>query len=156
MRFAQATDQPVVSVCLLTYNHDKWIAQAIESALMQEFDLPCEFIIADDCSTDQTREILLQYAEKYPIKLLLQEKNKGAAANWRDLVNAAVGTYVAFFEGDDAWIDPSKLTKQFNVLENNPDVALCYSNAKVYDTKNPNSNIYFKNGNEHPKILNSH
>lgn len=144
MRFATESEKPVVSVCLLSYNHEKYIKTAIESVLMQETDFPCELIIAEDCSTDSTRKIILSYAEKYPIKLILQEKNLGMQKNLRSLLNAPEGKYVAFFEGDDSWTDPMKLKKQFDILESNPNVAVCYANAKIFDTKNPASNVWFK------------
>jgi glycosyltransferase involved in cell wall biosynthesis len=148
MRFAQPDEQPLVSVCVVTYNHENWINEAIESVLMQETDFLCEFIIADDSSKDNTRNIVLSYAEKYPIKLILQEKNKGAGENIKDLFAAPRGKYVALLEGDDAWKDKYKLQKQFNLLEQNPDISLCYGNSLINDTLNPDSNIYFKTGNK--------
>ena len=119
---------PLLSVCLITYNHASFIRHAIEGVLMQQVNFDWEFIIADDCSTDDTRAIVLEYAEKYPIliKPLLQEKNVGAAKNWLDLLGAAKGNYIAYFEGDDYWIDPCKLQKQVDYLELNPSVSLCF------------------------------
>ena len=78
---------PLVSVCLITYNHEKYIAQAIESVLMQKVDFEWEIIIAEDCSTDNTREILISYKQKHPtlIKLILQSENVGPAQNFLDL-----------------------------------------------------------------------
>lgn len=143
MKFATKDEVPLVSVCIITYNHEKYIAAAIESVLMQMTDFPCDLIIAEDCSKDATRKILLEYAEKYPIKLILQPVNVGAARNWKTLMDAPTGKYVAYFEGDDSWTDPEKLQKQFNILEKNPEAALCYSNALIHDTQNPGSNICF-------------
>ncbi len=117
MTFASQNETPLVSICLLTYNHQRWIHEAIDSILRQETDFPCELIIAEDCSTDRTREIVLSYAEKYPIRLILQEKNKGAMRNLKDLMDAPAGKYVAYIEGDDSWIDPLKLKKQSCLLE---------------------------------------
>src|SRR5947209_14512193 len=97
MRFALENETPLVSVCLLTYKHEDYISKAIESVLEQETDFPCEFIIADDCSPDNTRTILKSYAEKYPIKLILQEKNVGMQRNIKSLWDTPVGKYVAFF-----------------------------------------------------------
>jgi glycosyltransferase involved in cell wall biosynthesis len=154
IRFATENEKPLVSICIITYNHEQYITSAIDSVLMQETDFTCEMIIADDVSTDKTREILHKYAAKYPIKLLLQKKNKGAAFNWRDLMEAPTGKYVAYFEGDDSWIDPFKLKKQFDLLENDKNIVLCYSNAKILDTRNPNSTIYFKEGNSPPLFKN--
>lgn len=152
MKFATDGEPPLVSVCLLTYNHQRWIEEAIESVLKQETGFPCEFIIAEDCSNDQTREIVLRYAEKFPIRLILQEKNKGAMRNLKDLMDAPAGKYVAYIEGDDSWLDPLKLEKQAKLLEQNDDIALCYSNAKMFDTENPASVIFFQEGKKPPAI----
>jgi glycosyltransferase involved in cell wall biosynthesis len=150
MRFAVGDEKPLVSICLLTYKHERWIRTAIDSILMQETDFACEFIIAEDCSPDKTREIVLSYAEKYPIKLILQEKNKGAMSNLRDLMNAPIGKYVAYMEGDDSWIDPLKLKKQAALMESDDSIGLCYANAKTFDTQNPESVIFFEEGRKPP------
>jgi len=124
--------QPLVSVCLITYNHEKFIAQAIESVLMQKVNFGWEFIIADDCSTDRTREIIKQYKAKHPfIKLILQEKNVGPAQNFDDLIKSPTGKYIAYFEGDDYWTDSLKLQKQVDFLEANPDFAICFHKVGV-------------------------
>jgi glycosyltransferase involved in cell wall biosynthesis len=129
------TPTPLLSVCLITYNHEKYIRQAIEGVLMQEVDFEWELIIADDCSTDGTRAILTEYKEKYPnrISLILQEKNVGPAQNWLDLITAPKSKYIAYFEGDDYWIDKTKLQQQIDFLEKNPGYTLCHSDVKVID-----------------------
>lgn len=156
LKFAGEDEQPLVSVCIITYNHEKWITAAIDSVLEQETDFPCEVIIADDCSTDSTREILKGYAKKYPIKLILQKKNKGAKENWKDLMKAPTGKYIAYFEGDDAWVHPLKLQKQVDVLKTNPHVSLCYSNATIVDTKNPALTIFFSEKSKPKQLLNKY
>jgi|LSQX01.2.fsa_nt_gb glycosyltransferase involved in cell wall biosynthesis len=115
--------QLMLSVGMLTYNHEKYIAQAIDSILMQEVNFDYEIVIADDCSTDNTREIILDYQKRYPdiIKPLFQEKNLGSQKNANALRTACSGKYRATLEGDDYWISPSKLQKQVDFLENNPD-----------------------------------
>lgn len=122
--------EPIVSVCLITYNHAKYIAQAIESVLMQETSFEWELVIADDFSTDGTREIIKEYANKLPnkIKLIFQEKNVGANKNWIDLLSYPKSKYIAYFEGDDYWIDKNKLQLQIDFLEKNPDYGLCHTN----------------------------
>jgi len=117
---------PLVSVCLITYNHKKYIEQAIESVLMQKTSFNWEFIIADDFSTDGTRDILLEYQQKYPelITLILQDHNVGPAKNWLSLLRKPKGKYVAYFEGDDYWTDPLKLQKQVDVLEKDEKLAM--------------------------------
>lgn len=127
-------DSPLLSVCLITYNHNKYIREAIDGVLMQKVNFTWELIIADDFSTDGTREILLEYKQKYPdfIKLILQEKNVGGAQNWKDLLSAPKSKYIANFEGDDYWTDPYKLQKQADFLKANPDYGLVFTDADHY------------------------
>ncbi len=126
MNFVRNTQTPLVSVCLITYKHEAYITQAIESVLNQETDFTCEFIIAEDLSPDKTREIVQSFASQFPIKLILQDKNVGAERNWMDLLRSARGKYVAYLEGDDFWTDSQKLQKQVNILEANHDLVLAY------------------------------
>ena len=130
--------KPLLSVCLITYNHANYIAQAIEGVLMQEVNFSWELIIADDCSTDVTRDIILAYQKKYPefIKLILQEKNVGAAQNWIELINYPQSKYIAYFEGDDHWVDSNKLQKQVDFLEANPNYAISFH--RVYEIADGN------------------
>lgn len=129
---------PLLSVCLITYNHEKFIRQAIEGVLMQQVDFDWELIIADDFSTDGTRAILLEYKQKYPqfIKLILQEKNVGPAQNWFDLITAPQSKYIAYFEGDDYWSDSLKLQKQVDFLEKNADYVLCFHQIEILNLDN--------------------
>lgn len=124
---------PLLSVCLITYNHNKYIREAIDSVLMQKVNFTWELIIADDFSTDGTREIVLEYKEKYPdfIKLILQKKNVGPTQNWRDVITSPKSKYIAYFEGDDYWTDPYKLQKQVDFLEEHPEFSLCFHNALI-------------------------
>ncbi len=147
---------PLLSVCLITYNHEKYIRQAIEGVVCQKVDFEWELIIADDFSTDSTRTILKEYQEKYPnqIRLILQEKNVGPAQNWLDLMNAPKSKYIAYFEGDDYWIDDNKLQKQVDFLEQNPSFTLCHSNVKVINLEGEvNDNHQLKNWNSKNSIL---
>ena len=104
---------------------------------MQQVNFDWEFIIADDYSTDGTREILQEYKNKYPdlIQLILQPTNVGACKNWLQLLGAANNKYIAYIEGDDYWIDPLKLQKQVDFLEANPKYVMTYHNAKTIDNK---------------------
>lgn len=122
---------PLISVCLITYNHKNYIGQSIESVLMQKTSFRWELIIADDYSTDGTRDILLDYQRKYPdlINLILQEHNVGAARNWMMLMERPTSKYVAYLEGDDYWIDPLKLQKQVDVLESNDTLSIAAHGA---------------------------
>ncbi len=125
-------NKPLLSVCLITYNHVSFIRQAIEGVIMQKVDFKWELIIADDCSTDGTREVLLEYQRQYPeeVRLLLQGKNVGPAKNWFDLMAKPLGKYIAYFEGDDYWSDQYKLQKQIDFLETHPAYVGCFHNAE--------------------------
>jgi glycosyltransferase involved in cell wall biosynthesis len=105
---------PLVSVVMITYNHEPYIAQAIEGVLSQETDFPIELIIGEDCSTDRTRQIVLEYQQRYPeiIRVLLSGKNVGMHENGRRTMLAARGKYTAFCEGDDWWHRRDKLKLQ--------------------------------------------
>jgi len=129
------SEKPLVSVFMITYNHEKYIAQAIESALMQKTNFNYEIVIGEDCSTDRTREIVVDYANRYPeiIKPILHETNVGAKANSESVRKACTGKYVAILEGDDYWIDPLKLQKQVDFMESHPDFSMCFHRAIVVD-----------------------
>jgi glycosyltransferase involved in cell wall biosynthesis len=128
-------ETPLASVCLLTYNHAPFIKQGLESVLAQNATFPWELVIADDCSTDGTRDVLKEYRDRYPdrIRLILQDRNVGPAANWIDLMNALVGKYASYLEGDDYWTDSSKLQKQVSFLEAHPDYVLCFTRGELRD-----------------------
>ncbi|MFC0775991.1 glycosyltransferase family 2 protein [Terrimonas alba] len=121
------------SICCITYNHEKFLKQALDGFLMQEFD-DFEIVISDDYSTDKTREILKEYKAKFPkkIKLILNEKNIGMTANFILAQESCKGKYIALCEGDDYWIDPYKLQKQVDFLESNSDVSICWTLAHRY------------------------
>jgi glycosyltransferase involved in cell wall biosynthesis len=120
-------------VCLLTYNHEKFIACAIESVLDQRTDFPIEIIIADDCSIDDTRNIVQTYAKKYPglIRLILQKKNVGHSQNFYDLISQAKGQYIANLDGDDYWTNPFKLQRQVDFLDAHEDFVGCSHNVQL-------------------------
>lgn len=113
---------------MITYNHEPFIAQAIESILSQQTQYSFELIIGEDCGTDNTRKICDTYATKYPdkIKLLPSDKNYGPSRNYIRTHEAATGKYIALCEGDDYWIDNKKLQVQVEFLETNPDYSLCF------------------------------
>jgi glycosyltransferase involved in cell wall biosynthesis len=130
-----AAATPLVSVCLITYNHEPYIAQAIDSVLAQRTRFPVEILIGEDESSDATRRIVLEYRDRYPqrIAVLLGERARvisvdGRATGRRNLVDTlsrARGKYIALLEGDDYWTDELKLQKQADFLETHPDYALC-------------------------------
>lgn len=128
---------PLVSVAMLAYNHEKYIAEAIESVLNQKTDFLIDLVIAEDCSTDKTRSIVLDYQSKNPgkIKLILQNKNVGLKQNKHDLFFNLKGIYVAVLEGDDYWTDPIKLQKQVVFLENNRDFTFSMGKVDILTEK---------------------
>jgi len=125
-----------VSVLVITYNHERYIAQAIESALAQQTSFDFEIVVGEDCSTDRTRAILLAYQQRYPdtIRLLLPEKNIGMHRNFVQTLHACAGEYVALLEGDDYWTSRHKLQKQVEFLERHPKCAICFhATALIYE-----------------------
>ncbi len=129
MEFAKtgANNELKVCVCMLTYNHENYIARAIEGVLMQQTNFPVELIIGEDCSTDNTRQVCFEYRERYPdkIRLRLPDKNIGMCKNLYETLAACDGKYIAMCEGDDYWTDPLKLQKQVDFLESHPDYTIC-------------------------------
>ena len=123
------SDDVLVSVHFITYNHEAYIAQAIESVLAQKTNFKFELIIGEDLSPDNTRQICLDYADKYPdiIKVLTSEKNLGCQGNAERVRKACRGKYLAYLEGDDYWQRTDKLQMQVDFLENNPEYGLVCS-----------------------------
>ncbi|MBW8015847.1 MAG: glycosyltransferase [Planctomycetes bacterium] len=125
---------PLISVYMLTYNHESYIARAIESVLVQKTKFPFELVIGEDCSTDRTREIVLKYQEKHPniIRVVTSDENVGMLKNSIRTVGACMGKYIAFCEGDDYWHDSKKLEKQCKYLEMHPECGLVHSDQNRY------------------------
>ena len=126
--------QVKLSVLLITYNHEPFIAQAINSVLMQKVDFNYELVAGDDCSTDGTREILSNFRNSYPdkIRLVLSEKNSSESANIARTIQKCRGQYIALLDGDDFWTSPHKLQKGADYLDNHPECALCFHNVTVF------------------------
>lgn len=112
---------------MVTYAHEQFIAQAIESIVMQKTNFAFELVIGEDCGPDRTREICIAYQQKYPdiIKLNLPKKNVGPQQNFINAYNICKGKYIALCEGDDYWTDLSKLQKQVDFLETHPNYTMC-------------------------------
>lgn len=128
---------PLVSVLVTPYNQQAYIRQTLDSILMQKCNFNFEVVIGEDCSSDGTREICLEYASKYPnqIVLCLNEHNKGLLDNYFDVFLKAKGTYIADCGGDDYWLTDSKLQKQVDILETHTDVSLVAGNWQLFDQK---------------------
>lgn len=134
-----------VSIVSISYNQEKYIAQALESFVKQRTNFMFEIIIADDGSTDRTPDIISGYAEKFPdlFKPILRKKNIGIQPNLVDAMQKATGQYVALCEGDDYWTDPLKLQKQVDFLDKKPEYSLCFHLVKVfYENKENGTSIY--------------
>jgi Glycosyltransferases involved in cell wall biogenesis len=136
-----------VSVLVTTYNHEKYIAQALDSVLMQQTNFDYEIVIAEDCSTDRTRSIVLDFQRQNPrkIRLVLPAKNLGCGGNrvFAQAFELAQGEHVALLDGDDYWISPRKLQMQVEFLEAHPDCTLCFHNAmRIYEDGNRASLLY--------------
>ena len=118
---------PKVSVCVITYNQERYVIQAVEGALTQEADFDFEVVVGDDASSDGTPEILRDLQVRYPdrLRLILREKNIGPARNFLDVLGACRGEYVAILDGDDYWTSPEKLQKQADALDADPTLAIC-------------------------------
>jgi glycosyltransferase involved in cell wall biosynthesis len=116
-----------ISVCMTTYNHERFIERAIEGVLMQRSQLPVELVIGDDDSTDDTGRICEMYANRFPdrIRYLRRNPNLGMMPNFIETLAACDGTYIAICEGDDYWVDEDKLQIQTDVLDSNADVSIC-------------------------------
>ncbi len=122
-------DQPLVSVYMLAYKHERFIAEAIEGVLAQRCDFPFELIIGEDCSPDATRAIAAEYQSRNAriIRLITSAGNVGAFENSRRCRGACRGKYVAICEGDDFWSDPEKLQMQVELMESQPQLSLCHT-----------------------------
>lgn len=119
---------PLVSVHMLTYNHERFIRQAIEGVMMQKTDFEFELVIGEDASQDKTREMCFEYQKKYPdkIRVLWSENNVYAIGGNGTRVSAACrGQYIAYCEGDDFWVNPNKLQVQIDAFRKNPDLGIC-------------------------------
>lgn len=135
---------------MITYNHEKFIREAIESVLMQKTNFDYELVIGEDCSTDTTRQVCLDYQQKYPnkIKLLLPEKNLGMMPNFIATLKACQGKYIALCEGDDYWTDENKLQKQVDFLETNTEYVICFHNSLELFETNPSKIFYYCSKNQ--------
>ena len=128
-------EEIMVSICVMTFNLEKYISEALDSILMQKTNFNYHIIVGEDCSTDKTRQILHEYSNKYPDKftLLLHEKNIGMLANFVETLKASTGRYIALLDGDDYWIDPLKLQKQVDFLESHKDYSMVFHNTELHE-----------------------
>lgn len=130
----------VLSIVCLTYNHGQYIKDALDGFISQKTNFNYEVIVHDDCSTDNTAEIIKEYSEKYPeiIKPILQKENqysKGIKIGPKYVYPKVKGKYIAICEGDDYWNDSNKIQKQIDFLEKNNNYVACVHNSIRLDCK---------------------
>lgn len=137
---------PRVSVCVISYNHAAFIERAVRSIAVQEAPFPFEIVLADDCSTDGTKELAEATARQVnvPFRLLPRARNLGPKDNFLDLLAAARGQYVAYLEGDDQWLTRTRLAEQVALLDAQPHLSGCFARAHVTDANDVAIGDYFQ------------
>jgi glycosyltransferase involved in cell wall biosynthesis len=136
-----------LSVVILTYNHERFIVNCLESVFKQKHDLVIEYIICDDASTDRTQDVIKKFVNKQPnknIKLFLHNENQfqNGWSFFYELLANSNGKYVALLDGDDLWSDVNKLAKQFKILENDEKVSIVSHNYDVIDARGDTINSF--------------
>ncbi|MGN0005695.1 MAG: glycosyltransferase family 2 protein [Candidatus Gastranaerophilaceae bacterium] len=149
----------MVSVSCIAYNHGKYIRQCLEGLVNQITTFKYEILVHDDASTDDTADIIREYEEKYPdiIKPIYQTENQyskriGIIKTYQ--YSRVKGKYVAYCEGDDFWIDPYKLQKQFDIMEKNPNCSICVHRVKDVLENGEDSGKYHPNFHMEEGIIN--
>lgn len=145
-------ENELVSICILCYNHDKFIEKTIEGVIRQKVTFQIKIYINDDCSSDNSVDIIEKLVEKYPnqIVLLKNNNNMGQLAGVKRLFSQIKGKYVAFFDGDDYWIYDQKLQEQVDFLEKNTDyIASCHDALVISQDDHKNKNEIFQNQSRH-------
>lgn len=137
---------PLVSVVMITYGHENYIEESINSILVQNFDAEIELIISDDCSPDNTenvvKNIIANHLNGNWIKYIRHSGNKGAIPNFVWALSQARGKYIALCEGDDYWTDPLKLKKQVDFLKKNPEYSLTFHKIKGIGSKDADKAVF--------------
>jgi len=147
----------MVSICCITYNHERYIRDAIEGFLMQKTNFRYEILIHDDASTDDTANIIREYEKKFPdlIKPIYQKENqwsKGVSVGVEYNLKRAKGKYIALCEGDDYWTDPYKLQKQVDFLEKNKNFSMCFHGVEKKDDEGRYLKNHWPNNKKTKKI----
>lgn len=125
----------LISVVIPSYNRANTVGYTIDSIIAQKVNAKIEIVIGDDCSTDNAREVLLQYKEKYPdiIRLFFWEKNLGLGANWASCVKECRGKYICNCDNDDYWHNPNKLQLQLDYMESHPESNVLITNHRTHN-----------------------
>lgn len=131
------TAEPTISVIIVTYNHERYISECIQSVIVQWLPEDCtmEVLVGDDASTDGTAELAKSFEREHPgiVKVIARPKNLGATANFSDLIRRARGRFIALCEGDDCWCSENKLAKQLDVLDRHPEYSACTHDCRIID-----------------------
>ena len=140
--------KPLISICILTYNHQSYIEKGLIGVFSQSIISQCEIIIGDDCSQDSTVEIIEACLLECPcnVEFIPRKLNIGPGRNYHDVITRASGRYIAYLDGDDAWVDNKKLEKQLNLFYMNPKLGLVGTHASGSIPKfsnNQNSTEYY-------------
>ena len=142
---AENNDVMVTLVCI-TYNQEDYIAEALDSFISQKTNFTYKVFVGDDCSSDRTPEIVMEYAEKYPdiIVPFIRKENMGAQRNLVDMCSQAKSRYIAFCEGDDYLINENKLQIQYDYMESHPTYRACFHNTEIKADPDWYLNSYYK------------
>ena len=134
-----------VSACIITYDHESYIAECIEGALKQQVNFEYEIVIGEDKSTDNTLSICKAYQKKFPnlIRVIERPSNLGMIGNWARSLQECRGEYIALCEGDDYWTDPLKLQKQVNLMDANENLVFCFHASSTINN-NGELGIFYK------------
>jgi glycosyltransferase involved in cell wall biosynthesis len=141
-------DRPKVSVMLITYNHELYVAEALDSVLMQKRDFEIEINVVDDASTDNTQKIVASYAERYPgiVNCYFNPRNVGRIHTQLNTIRGFQtlrGQYFAILEGDDYWTDEYKLAEQVRVLDEKTQYVACaHWVLKVFEDGRPSEHFF--------------
>lgn len=129
------SNRVLISVIIPSYNRANTVGQTIESIISQQVDANIEVVIGDDCSTDNAREVLLLYKEKYPsiIRLFFWDENMGLGANWASCVKECRGKYICNCDNDDYWHNPNKLQLQLDYMESHPESNVLITNHRKHN-----------------------
>lgn len=125
-----------VNVCMVTFNHKRYISRAIESVLSQERNFSLRLHVSDDCSTDGTSEIVQHYGRAFPetVVATINQTNLGPHSNFSKTFESCQGEYVALLEGDDLWCDTTKLMRQVAIMQSRPELAITGHRVRLIDS----------------------